>query len=114
MCGIRLLGPFLFLIYINDLSVVSKYFPSFMFADDANLFYSHKSIKILIKNANDELEKISQWFKVKEKTKSTLFHKPRNNDNLPLQLPNLRINNYKIKSSLSIKFLSVLVDENLT
>ena len=83
-----------------------------MFADDANLFYSHKSIKILIKNANDELEKISQWFKVKEKT--TLFHKPRNNDNLPLQLPNLRINNYKIKSSLSIKFLSVLVDENLT
>ena len=85
-----------------------------MFADDANLFYSHKSIKILIKNGNDEPEKISQWFKVKEKTKFTLFHKPRNNDKLPLQLPNLRINNYKIKRSLSIKFLSVLVDENLT
>ena len=85
-----------------------------MFADDANLFYSHKSIKSLIKNANDELEKISQWFKVKEKNKFTLFHKLRNNDNLPLQLPNLRINNYKIKSSLSIKFLIVLVDENLT
>ena len=57
---------------------------------------------------------ISQWFKVKEKTKFTLFHKPHNNDKLPLQLPNLRTNNYKIKSSLSIKFLSVLVDENLT
>ena len=104
MCGTRLLGPFRFLIYINDISLVSKY----------NLFYSHMSIKILIKNTNDELEKISQWFKVKEKTKFTLFHKPRNNDNLPLQLPNLRINNYKIKKSSSIKFLGVLVDENLT
>ena len=48
------------------------------------------------------------------KTKFTLFHKPRDNDNLPLQLPNLRINNYKINRSLSIKFLGALVDENLT
>ena len=104
MCGTtRLLDPFRFLICINDLSLVSKYFPSFMFADDTNLFYSHKSINILIKNANDELEKISQWFKAKNisldegKTKFTLFHKPLNNDNLPLQLPNVRINNYEIK-----------------
>ena len=107
MCGTtRLLDPFRFLICINDLSLVSKYFPSFMFADDTNLFYSHKSINILIKNENDELEKISQWFKAKNlsldegKTKFTLFHKPRNNDDLPLQLPNLRINNYEIKKSL--------------
>ena len=112
--GTRLLGPFRFLIYINDLSLFSKYFPSFMFADDANLFYSHKSIKNLIKNANYKLKNISQWFKVKEKTKFTLFHKPLNNGNLPLQLPNLRINNYKIRKSLSIKFLVVLVDENFT
>ena len=34
-----------------------------MFADDSNLFYYHKSIKISFKNANDELEKIFQWFK---------------------------------------------------
>ena len=31
-----------------------------MFVDDTNLFYSHKSINISIKNANDELEIISQ------------------------------------------------------
>ena len=85
-----------------------------MFADDANLFYSHKGIKNLIKNANYKLKNISQWFKVKQKTKFTLLHKPLKNDNLPLQLPNLRINNYKIRKSLSIKFLGVLVDENFT
>ena len=35
-----------------------------MFADDTNLFYSHKSIKILFNNANDELEKVSKLFQL--------------------------------------------------
>ena len=91
-----------------------------MFADDNNLFYSHNNITILFKNANDELEKISKWFKANKlslnegKTKFTLFHKPRHKDNLRLQLPNLKLNNNEIKRSSSIKFRGVLVDENLT
>ena len=66
---------------------------------------------ILFKNANDELEKIPQWFKGNKislnegKTKFTLFHKPRDKDNLPLQLPSSKINNNEIKRSSSIKFL---------
>ena len=66
------------------------------------------------------MEKISQWFKTNKlslnegKTKFTLFQKPRDKDYLPLQLPNLKTNNNEIKRSLSIKFLGVLVDENLT
>ena len=70
--------------------------------------------------ANYKLEKISEWFKANKlslnegKTKFSPFHKPHDNENLPLQLPNLRINNYEMKRSSSIKFLGVLVDENLT
>ena len=91
-----------------------------MFPDDTNLFYSHNNVKILFKNANDELKKISQQFKANKlslnegKTKLTLFHKPRDKDNLSLQLPNLKINKNEIKRSSSIKLLRVLVDENLT
>ena len=48
------------------------------------------------------------------KTKFTLFHKSRENGNLPLQLPNLKINNQEIKRSSSIILLCVLVDENLS
>ena len=88
-----------------------------MFADETNLFYSRNNIKILFKNANDKLEKKLQWFKANKlslnegKTKFTLFHKP---SDLPLQLPNSKIiNNNEIKISSSIKFLRVLVDENL-
>ena len=52
-----------FLIYINDLSLVSKFSSPITFADDTNLFYSHNNIKILFQNANDKLEKNLQWFK---------------------------------------------------
>ena len=48
------------------------------------------------------------------KTKFTLFHKPRDKDNLSLQLPNSKINNKETKRYPSIKFLGVLVDENFT
>ena len=48
------------------------------------------------------------------KPKFTLFHKPRDEGNLPLLLPNLKINNNEIKRSSSIKLLGLLVDENLT
>ena len=88
--------------------------------NDTNLFYSHNNINILFKSANVEQETISKWLKVNKfslnegKTKFTLFHEPRDKDNLPLKLPNLKINNNEIKRSSSIKFLGVLVDENLT
>ena len=40
--------------------------------------------------------------------------RPRDSDKLPFQLPNLKINNCEIKQSSSIKFLGLLIDENLT
>ena len=48
-----------------------------------------------------------------DKTRFTLFCKLQDRDNLPLQLPVFKINNYEIKRSSSIKFLGVMVDENL-
>ena len=97
-----------------------NFYPQSFFSDDTNVFCSHNNIKILFKNANDELEKNSQWFKANKlslnegKTKFTLFHIPCDKDNSPLQLPNLKINNNEIKRNSSIKFLGVKVDENLS
>ena len=76
-----ILGPLLFLIYINDLHEASIILDSIMFADDTNLFYPHQNIGDLFSTVNLNLECINRWFKANklslniEKTKYTLFHK---------------------------------------
>ena len=42
------------------------------------------------------------------------FHKLRKSDNIPLKLPVLKIDETEIKREHSLKFLGVLIDENLT
>ena len=55
------LGSFLFLIYINDLPICSK-FNTTLYADDTVLIYSDKNINSLNLKTNEELEKINLWF----------------------------------------------------
>ena len=49
-----------------------------------------------------------------DKTKYTFFHKLRQNDNIPLVLPTLTLNDTIIKREDATKFLGILIDENLT
>ena len=91
-----------------------------MFADDTNLFYEHNDLKTLFSLVNQELQKINEWFEANklslnvEKTKYSLFHKPSRRDDLPLLLPKLLIKKHKVERVESIKFLGVLLDENLS
>ena len=49
-----------------------------------------------------------------DKTKPVLFHKAKRKENLPLVLPDLFINDVKIKRENSLKFLGVMTNDNLT
>ena len=90
-----------------------------MFADDTNLFLTHKDISYLFEMANLQLVRINQWFISKKlslnvsKKKYSFFHEPSERDDIPLLLPKLNINNSEIERSECLKFLGVLLDENL-
>ena len=57
-----ILGPSLFLIYVNDLPNATNILDLIMFADDTNLSYSHHNIKKIFSTVKEELEKLGGWF----------------------------------------------------
>ena len=91
-----------------------------MFGDDTNLFFGHSNITTLFKIVNDELMiKIKEWFSAnklllnKVNTKFSLFHKSNKEYSISPPLPKLKINNHNIERVNAMKFLDVLIGENL-
>ena len=76
-------------------------------------------INILAISLKRQLERINQWFDSNKlslnvsKTRYSFLHKPSKRDDIPLFLPKLNINNSEIERSECLKFLGVLLDENL-
>ena len=61
LCGVpqgSILGPIIFILYINDMCNVSTLLKPILFADDTNLFYSGKDIKELCSVVSIELDKL--------------------------------------------------------
>ena len=90
-----------------------------MYADDSNLFLTYKGISYLFKTTNLQLERVNQWFMSNKlslnvsKKKYSFFHKLSKRDDIPPLLPKLNINSSEIERSECLKFLGVLLDENL-
>ena len=120
-----ILGPLLFLIYINDLALASTKFSPIMYADDTTLlstlqnFKSNHSSNSLSYNINAELTKITQWLAVNrlslnvKKTKMMIFHSKQNKLSVN-EIPIIKINGMPIERVTEFKLLGVLIDSNLT
>lgn len=119
-CGVpqgSILGPLLFLLYINDMHSSVKYSTIHHFADDTNLLYSNKDLKLLRKHMNEDLKLIFDWLCANRlslnvsKTEFIIFKPPKCNYSERITL---NLNNTKIYESKKIKYLGLIMDEKLT
>ena len=120
-CGVpqgSILGPLLFLLYINDLPSCTSIPHFVLFADDTNILFSHQDPKALETQVNNELKHISNWFKLNKlslniKKTNFMIFKNKHSNKPPIKLK-IKIDNTELQEVETTKFLGLLIDHNLS
>ena len=126
-CGVpqgSVLGPLLFLIYINDIQDSSEKLKFFLFADDTNILYADKNLRSLELIVNQEFCKLYVWLTAK---KLTLYIKKKTNFIIfsPAQrkltyqpkimiFDNEQNKDVALECKEFVKYLGILIDNNLS
>ena len=119
-CGVpqgSILGPLLFLLYINDMHLAMEHSTIYHFADDTNLLYSSKSLKILRKRLNKDLQLLYDWLCSNRlslnagKTEFIVFRPSRHKTSERLTL---KLHQTKLFESAKIKYLGLILDNKLS
>ena len=111
------LGPTLFLIYINDLASKLTTLHPIFYADDTNLFFDSKNLNDHIDEINSDLLSLTKWCKTNkltinfEKCSYIILKNPQNK--FLFNHSNLLLNNKPIKFANQVTFLGVKIDPNL-
>ena len=119
-CGVpqgSVLGPLLFLIYINDIPNASSKFAFYLFADDTSIYFESGNLEQLQKVINSELKHVKKWLDANklalnvDNTNFVIFHSPQKplNENITIKFGKQHVTKAK-----HVKFFVLLLDENLS
>ena len=115
-----ILGPLLFLIYVNDIHNACPNTTFKLFADDSNVFVKDNNLKDLFNSANAASLKICNWFKSNRltinhtKSAYVLFFPSKEDDEYIVNHDlSVYIENNRIVRVSYVKFLGVIIDEHM-
>jgi exonuclease III len=109
-----ILGPLLFVIYINDLPAISKLAKFILYADDANIILTGNTLNEIEEQLHELINVLLDWVDINglllnlKKTVYMLFSR----NNIAANLT-VKIRNVAIERKSETKFLGVIVDEKL-
>ena len=118
-CGVpqgSILGPLLFMIYINDLTTVSENYKALLFADDANLFFTKSDCNDVDYQICYEFTKIQEWrncnaLSLNLNKTPYMIYTSKGRD---ARVLDIKLNGTKIQWVFETKFLGVKIDAKLT
>jgi len=109
-----ILGPVLFLLYIDDMCNSSRMLKYVHFADDTTAFHSGSNLKMVVDEVNADLRDLKDWLCCNRlslniaKTSFMLF-----TDNRVEAVPVIQISDISVNQVSQARFLGVIVDEKL-
>ena len=113
-----ILGPLLFVLYMNDLPMATKSTESMLFANDTSIFYSRTDLDTATNIVNNELADVHLYMKANklsvniDKTNFVIFSSKQKSLSQPI--PPILYNGVPPKQKKAVKFLGVYVDQHLT
>lgn len=121
-CGVpqgSILGPLLFLCYVNDMSIsIQSDCKLLLYADDSTIIFSHKDPDVISKKLGKELESCSHWLVDNKlslhlgKTECIIFGPKRKLKKV--KEFQIQCNDHVIYSQSKIKYLGIDIDQNLS
>lgn len=108
------LGPLLFLIYINDISQCKLNGKIKLFADDTNIFYKNRDLNKLFSDMQDDLYTITEWLRLNKLTINTKKTNYMLINRTPMNhVRQLNINNKIIKETAAVNYLGLTITNDL-